>query len=495
MIIVYLANIHWSHLLCIWGKDYWERIEDLEGELKLLESHFSRLDSKYSEITPEILELTNICLKNSAIDTELYSKYKVNRGLRDLNGNGVLTGLTEISEIQAFEFNEGEKIPCDGKLFYRGFDIEKIVEGFIKEKRFGFEEVTYLLIFGKLPTKDELDEFSIILAKYRTLPTSFVRDIIMKAPCSDMMNTLARSVLTLHAYDSKANDVSLANVLRQSLLLTAVFPLLSVYGYQTYRHYFESDSLFIHTPRPELSTAENILYMLRPNSEYTELEARILDVALVLHAEHGGGNNSTFTTHVVSSSGTDTYSVVAASLGSLKGPKHGGANIKVVQMFEDLKENVSDWTNEDEVAQYLKDLLDKKAFDKAGLIYGMGHAVYSLSDPRANIFKRFVKKLSEEKDRMEEFQLYSLVEKLAANIIADKRKIYKGVSANIDFYSGFVYSMLNLPIELYTPIFAIARISGWSAHRIEELINVGKIIRPAYKSVAARKEYVTIQNR
>lgn len=461
----------------------------------MLVSGFNTLDSKYSEITPEILKLTDLCLKNSAIDTELYTKYKVNRGLRDLEGNGVLTGLTEISEIQAFNFEDGEKIPCDGKLYYRGYDIEKIVEGFINEKRFGFEETTYLLIFGKLPTKQQSEEFSNLLAKYRTLPTSFVRDIIMKAPSSDMMNTLARSVLTLHAYDTKANDISIANVLRQGLLLTAVFPLLSVYAYQAYKHYFEGNSFFIHTPKADLSTAENILHLLRPDSKYTELEAKILDVALVLHAEHGGGNNSTFTTHVVSSSGTDTYSVVAASLGSLKGPKHGGANIKVVQMFEDMKKNISDWTSEDEVASYLRDLLHKKAFDKAGLIYGMGHAVYSLSDPRANIFKKFVRNLSEEKGRMEEFQLYSMVERLAAEVIADERKIYKGVSANIDFYSGFVYSMLDLPLELYTPIFAIARISGWSAHRIEELINAGKIIRPAYKSVAGRLEYIPIKDR
>ena len=461
----------------------------------MLETSFNTLDSKYSEITPEILELTQLCLENSSIDPELYTKYKVNRGLRDLNGNGVLTGLTEISDIQAFDMVDGEKIPCEGKLFYRGIDIETFVDGFIGEKRFGFEEATYLLIFGKIPTLQQLADFSDLLAQYRTLPTSFVRDIIMKAPTSDMMNTLARSVLTLHAYDTKANDITIPNVLRQSLLLTAVFPLLSVYGYQTYRHYFGGGSLFIHTPRPELSTAENILYMLRPNSKYTELEAKILDVALVLHAEHGGGNNSTFTTHVVSSSGTDTYSVVAASLGSLKGPKHGGANIKVVQMFEDLKKNVTDWTDEEQVAGYLRDLLHKKAFDQAGLIYGMGHAVYSLSDPRANIFKKFVKSLSEEKGRMEEFALYAMVERLAAEIIADERKIYKGVSANIDFYSGFVYSMLDLPQELYTPIFAIARISGWSAHRIEELINAGKIIRPAYKSVAAKREYVSILDR
>lgn len=461
----------------------------------MLESKFNTLDSKYSEITPEIMKLTQLCLENSSIDVELYTKYKVNRGLRDLNGNGVLTGLTEISEIQAFDIVDGEKVPCEGKLYYRGIDIEDFVDGFVKEKRFGFEEATYLLIFGKLPTKEQLADFSDLLAQYRTLPTSFARDIIMKSPTSDMMNTLARSVLTLHAYDAKANDITIPNVLRQSLLLTAVFPLLSVYGYQTYRHYFAGDSLVIHTPRPELSTAENILYMLRANSKYTELEASILDLALVLHAEHGGGNNSTFTTHVVSSSGTDTYSVVAASLGSLKGPKHGGANIKVVQMFEDLKKNVSDWTDEDQITNYLKDLLHKKAFDQAGLIYGMGHAVYSLSDPRANIFKKFVESLSEEKGRMDEYRLYSTVERIAAQVITEERKIYKGVSANIDFYSGFVYSMLDLPLELYTPIFAIARISGWSAHRIEELINAGKIIRPAYKSVAPRREYTSIKDR
>lgn len=461
----------------------------------MLETSFNTLDHKYSEITSELLALTDLCFAHNTIDAELYAKYKVNRGLRDLEGNGVLTGLTEISEIQSFENKDGEKVPCEGRLFYRGHDIQDLVDGFISENRFGFEEVTYLLIFGRLPSRQELFDFSKLLAGYRTLPTSFVRDIIMKAPSSDMMNTLARSVLTLYAYDSKPNDISIPNVLRQGLLLTAVFPLLAVYGYQAYKHYFDNDSLFIHTPKAELSTAENILHMLRPDSKYSKLEATILDVALVLHAEHGGGNNSSFTTHVVSSSGTDTYSVVAASLGSLKGPKHGGANIKVVQMFEDMKSKVKDWTSEEEVGQYLRDLLNKKAFDQAGLIYGMGHAVYSLSDPRANIFKKFVEDLSVEKQKMEEYQLYAMVERLAPMIIADERKIYKGVSANIDFYSGFVYSMLDLPLELYTPIFAIARISGWTAHRIEELINAGKIIRPAYKSVAERKDYIKIGDR
>ena len=449
----------------------------------------------FSEITPAIKKLKDVCIKNSTIEQNLYIEHKVNRGLRDINGKGVLTGLTEISEICSKEIIDGKEVPCDGKLFYRGIDIESLVSGFVKEKRFGFEEIAYLLILGELPNKEQLKDFTDILAGYRSLPTSFVRDIIMKAPSFDMMNTLARSVLTLYSYDEKADDTSIDNVLRQCLQLIAVFPLLSVYGYQTYDHYYNGNSLIIHTPRTDLSTAENILYMLRPDSKYTELEARILDVALVLHAEHGGGNNSTFTTHVVSSSGTDTYSAIAAALGSLKGPKHGGANIKVVKMFNDMKEKISDWNDEDEVRSYLKALLHKEAFDKSGLIYGMGHAVYSLSDPRANIFKKFVKNLSEEKGRTEEYNLYSLVERLAPQVIAEERKTYKGVSANIDFYSGFVYSMLDLPLELYTPIFAMARIAGWSAHRIEELINTDKIIRPAYMNVKEHREYVDLNNR
>lgn len=456
---------------------------------------FDTLDESYAQITPELIELADLCRSRDRIDEELFQKHKVNRGLRDLNGNGVLTGLTEISEIEAAKIVDGKKVPCEGRLFYRGISIDDIVRGFVKEKRFGFEEVTYLLIFGSLPSKKQLADFRVMLSNYRTLPTSFVRDIIMKAPSSDMMNTLARSVLTLYAYDSKANDISIPNVLRQCMLLTSLFPVLSVYGYQTYRHYFEGDSLFIHTPKPELSTAENILHLLRPDSNYTELEARILDIALVLHAEHGGGNNSTFTTHVISSSGTDTYSTIAASLGSLKGPKHGGANIKVVQMFNDMKKVLPDWTDERQIEAYLRALLHKEAFDRAGLIYGMGHAIYSVSDPRANIFRQFVESLAREKNRMDEFELYSKVERIAKEVIADERKIYKGVSANIDFYSGFVYSMLDLPLELYTPIFAIARISGWSAHRIEELINVGKIIRPAYMNVCPRTEYVPLDQR
>lgn len=453
------------------------------------------LDKNYSEVTDEILEFNNICLKNSKIDPQLYKDFKVNRGLRDIEGKGVLTGLTEISDIQSKKIINGEEVPCEGKLYYRGISIDDIVDGFINEKRFGFEETTYLLLLGQLPNKEQLKDFNKVLADYRTLPPSFVRDIIMKAPSFDMMNTLARSVLTLYSYDEKANDTSIPNILRQSLQLIALFPVLSVYGYQAYDHYYKDNSLFIHTPNPDLSTAENILYMLRPNSEYSELEAKILDLALVLHAEHGGGNNSTFTTHVVSSSGTDTYSAIAAALGSLKGPKHGGANIKVMQMFSDMKETIKNWRDEEEVKEYLKALLRKEAFDKAGLIYGMGHAVYSLSDPRANIFKKFVESLSVEKGMTAEYELYSLVEKLAPKAIEEERKTFKGVSANIDFYSGFVYSMLDLPLELYTPLFAIARISGWSAHRIEELINQDKIIRPAYKNVSNVNKYIPMNER
>ncbi|HEX3017091.1 MAG TPA: citrate/2-methylcitrate synthase [Caproicibacter sp.] len=448
------------------------------------------------EVSPQIRELTDLCMQHSTIDTQLYTKYDVKRGLRDINGKGVLTGLTEISEIVSSKTVNGKSVPCEGKLYYRGIDIEDIVHGFISENRFGFEETVYLLLFGDLPTPERLAEFKQLLFRYRTLPTNFVRDIIMKAPTFDMMNTLARSVLTLYAYDEKANDTSLPNVLRQCIELIALFPQLAVYGYQAYMHNKNPyNSFFIHAPRPELSTAENILHMLRIDHRYTPLEARILDLALVLHAEHGGGNNSSFTTHVVASSGTDAYSVIAAALGSLKGPKHGGANIKVMRMFEDMKHEIKNWEDEGEVADYLHRLLNKQAFDRSGLIYGMGHAVYSLSDPRANIFKLFVQRLSEEKGLTKEYKLYSMVERLAPDVIGKERKTYKGVSANIDFYSGFVYHMLGLPPELFTPVFAMARIAGWSAHLMEERINEGKIIRPAYKSVSVRRNYKPLQER
>lgn len=453
------------------------------------------MKAKISEMPDSVRKLAELCVKNDKIAPELYAKYDVKRGLRDLQGKGVVAGLTEISEICSVKTIDGREEPAPGELYYRGYNIKDLVKGFINDDRFGYEETAYLLLFGELPDENQMKEFNEILGNYRTLPVNFVTDIILKAPSPDMMNTLARSVLTLYAYDNYANDISIANVLRQCLELTALLPVISVYGYQAYSHYHAGKSLFIHKPLPQLSTAENILHLLRPDGTYTQLEARILDLALVLQAEHGGGNNSTFTTHVVTSSGTDTYSVIASSLGSLKGPKHGGANIKVTEMFEDIKSNIKDWNDNEEIRVYLNKLLCGEAFDRSGLIYGMGHAVYSLSDPRADIFKSFVKQLSEAKGYSKEYQLYEKIEHLAPEVIADKRKIYKGVSANVDFYSGFVYHMLGLPKELYTPIFAVARMAGWSAHRIEELTNAGKIIRPAYKSISDRRSYKIMAER
>ena len=450
----------------------------------------------YSAISPEIEQLADRCVRNSSIDSELFVTNKVNRGLRDMNGNGVLTGLTEISEVNAKKTVDGVSVPCRGQLFYRGYNVEDLVRGFREDKRFGFEETAYLLLFGDLPNREELERFQRLLAHYRSLPNSFIRDIIMKAPSTDMMNTLARSVLTLYAYDNNPDSIELPNVVRQCLQLIALFPQLAVYGYQAYDYYKnDSTSFFIHDPKPELSTAENLLYMLRADGRYTELEARVLDLALVLHAEHGGGNNSTFADRVISSSGTDTYSAIAGALGSLKGPKHGGANIKVVRMFDDIKSHVKDWNDEDEIAAYLEKILSREAFDHTGLIYGMGHAVYSLSDPRAEVFKGFVKFLAEEKQMDAEYGLYAKVERLAPQIISSRRKMFKGVSANIDFYSGFVYQMIGIPIELFTPIFAVSRIAGWSAHRVEELINASKIIRPSYKSVCTRRTYEMLDDR
>ena len=449
----------------------------------------------YYEITPQILQLAELSNKENMIDPELYTRYEVKRGLRDLNGKGVLTGLTNISDVRANKIVNGEQIPIAGELFYRGYNVRDLVRGFTSEERFGFEEVTYLLLFGKLPTQRELEDFCRLLAEYRTLPTSFVRDIIMKAPSRDMMNTLARSVLTLYSYDDNANDISIPNVLRQCLQLISLFPLLSVYGYQAYRHYHDGKSLYIHSPKDRLSTSENILRILRANKTYTPLEARILDVALVLHMEHGGGNNSTFTTHVVSSSGTDTYSVIAAAIGSLKGPRHGGANLKVMQMFDDIKEHCADYNDDEALAEYLVEIMEKRAFDKTGLIYGMGHAVYTLSDPREVLLKKFAERLSVESGFEEEFKLYDRVEKLAGHLIATRRHLFKPICANVDFYSGLVYSILGIPRSLFTPIFAISRISGWSAHRLEELINNGKIIRPAYRYIGEHQPYVPINSR
>lgn len=449
----------------------------------------------YSEVTPYIRELAELSDSNNHIVPEMYAKYDVKRGLRDINGNGVVAGLTEVSRIKAKDKDkDGNDIPCEGQLYYRGVNVRSLVRGFLSEDRAGFEETVYLLLFSQLPNRMELSRFSEQLSSYRSLPPSFVRDMILKAPGRDMMNILSRCVLALYTYDENPDDISSANVLRQCLQLIAQFPLLAVYGYQSFRHYHKSKSLFIQYPRKELNTAENLLYILRENGSYSPLEAKLLDLALVLHAEHGGGNNSTFTTHVVTSSGTDTYSAISAALGSLKGPRHGGANIKVMQMFDDMKENV-DTKNKDAVKDHLVKLLDKQAFDRAGLIYGMGHAVYSLSDPRAEILRTYAEKLSEEKGMREEFELYELVEKMAPEIIAEKRKMYKGVSANVDFYSGMVYKMLGLPYELFTPIFAVARIAGWSAHRMEEIQNAGKIIRPAYTSVKDELEYVPFDER
>ncbi len=434
-----------------------------------------------------------LCEREGVIDKELYTRYQVNRGLRDLNGNGVLTGLTEISEIVA-KTPDGE--PCDGQLYYRGYSIEDLIRGFVRENRFGYEEIVYLLLFGELPDEAELARFREVLAGYLQLPNSFVRDVIMKAPSVDLMNSMSRSVLTLYAYDENANDTSIPNVLRQSLQLIARFSQLALYGYQSYAYYRRGESsFFIHDPRPELSMAENILHMLRIDGQYTPLEARILDLALVIHAEHGGGNNSSFTTHVVTSSGTDTYSAISAALGSLKGPKHGGANVEVCHMFEDMKSSVRDWEDEDEIRAYLRKLLRKEAYDRSGLIYGIGHAIYSKSDPRARIFKQFVEQLAIEKGAEKQYRLYASAERIAPEVIMSERQMFKGVSANVDFYSGFVYQLLGIPEELFTPLFAIARVSGWCAHRLEELINGNKIIRPAYKSVLPRRAYREMADR
>ncbi len=449
----------------------------------------------YSQITPYIEKMAQKSCECNGILPQMYEEHCVNRGLRDMNGNGVVTGLTEVSMVQAKKtLADGQTVPCHGKLCYRGIDVRDLTKGFLEDNRFGFEETVYLLLFGTLPNKEELAEFCRELCDYRSLPTSFTRDMILKAPGKDMMNVLSRCVLALYAYDDNPDDTSVANVLRQSMQLISVFPMLSVYSYQSFQHYHQGKSLFIHLPKENLSTAETLLYILRESGEYSPLEAKILDLALVLHAEHGGGNNSTFTTHVVTSSGTDTYSAVAAALGSLKGPRHGGANIKVVRMFEDMKNSINT-KDEGQIKDYLVGLLEKRAFDNAGLIYGMGHAIYSLSDPRAALLEGFARQLSVEKGCEDEYELYKTVATLAPEIIAEKRKMYKGVSPNVDFYSGLIYKMLGLPSELFTPLFAVSRIAGWSAHRIEEIQNAGKIIRPAYINVKKEEPYVPLSER
>ena len=437
-----------------------------------------------------------ICRRDYALDTSLYEKYHVKRGLRDKSGQGVVAGITNISKIVSYkEDAEGKHIPCDGELYYRGYSINDLVNGLIKDDRFGFEEIAYLLILGELPDKKQLEEFKTLLAEMRKLPRNFTKDVILKAPSKDMMMSLQRSVLTLASYDKKFDDIGVNNVIRQCLWLVSVFPMLAVYGYHAYNHFINDDSLYIHHPDPDLSTAENFLRMLRPDKSFTPLEASVLDLALILHMEHGGGNNSTFTTRVVTSSGTDTYSAISAALASLKGPKHGGANIKVVQMMRNIRENVHDLKDEDEIYAYLLKILRKETFDRKGLIYGMGHAVYSLSDPRAQVFKEFIKRLSQSKGKSRLYDFYERVERLATKAIASERAIYKGVSANVDFYSGFVYNMLGIPMELYTPMFAMARIVGWSAHRLEELINADKIIRPAYQDIVEIRKYEPLDKR
>lgn len=446
----------------------------------------------------EFRNLTRKYLDNfneaGTIDKSLYTKYDVKRGLRDSDGRGVLTGLTEISDVSGFRVQGSDRIPIDGELFYQGYDVKELVKGFNGNKH-GFEETIFLLLFGELPTKQQLDEFMELLGILRPLPENFNRDIIMKQPSKNIMNVLQRCVLTLYSYDDNPDDISIEHVLAQSLSLIARFPVIAAYGYQSYRHRFMDSSLIIHRPKPELSTAENILRLLRPDPTFTDLEAQVLDICLVIHAEHGGGNNSSFTTHVITTTGTDTYSAVAGSLGSLKGPRHGGANHKVQQMIADLKTNVEDVEDDSQVREYLTKLLNKQAFDRAGLIYGMGHAIYTLSDPRAQILKEYARRLSEAEGYLKEFELYDRIERIAKEIIPIHRDVQKPVCANVDLYSGFVYSVLKIPVELFTPMFAISRIAGWSAHRIEELVNNGKIIRPAYKYVGNHREYKTIEER
>lgn len=452
-------------------------------------------EEKNKENNSEYLQFfCNELLKNHRIDKELYTKYDVKRGLRDASGKGVLTGLTEISDVVSYAEKNGERVPIDGKLYYQGCDVSEIIAG-LGESKYGFEEIAYLLLFGKLANKEEMDIFLKANEDMQSLNSRFVRDVIMKASNSNIMNALQRCILTLYSYDENSDDITPENVLRQSLELINKLPLIAVYSYKAYCHFKKDQTLMIRNPKKGNSLAENILYMLRSDGKYTELEAKVLDIALILHAEHGGGNNSTFTTHVVTSSGTDTYSSISASIGSLKGPRHGGANLKVQTMFRDIKENLTDWTNETEIENYLTKILDKEAFDKSGLIYGMGHAVYTISDPREVILKDFAKRLATEKGMLDEFELYDRVENIAKKLIMEKRNVHKEVCANVDFYSGFVYSILGIPEELFTPIFAIARIPGWCAHRLEELLNGNKIIRPAYKYVGEHVDYVDFEKR
>ncbi len=456
-----------------------------------MSDHSLEIGSEYQD---KFRQLVKECTRSGSINLDLYTEYDVKRGLRDSSGAGVLTGLTEIADVNAYKTEHGRKVPTDGQLYFQGYNVYDLLGG-NTGKRFAFEEATYLLLFGSLPTKSQLRDFIDILVSARELSGRFVRDVIMKATSSNLMNSLQRCILTLYSYDTEPDNIAIDNVLRQSIQLIAKLPVIAVYAYHAYRHFRMDDNLMIRNPDPNLSTAENILQMLRPDGQFTELEARVLDCALVLHAEHGGGNNSTFTNHVVTSSGTDTYSAMAASMASLKGPRHGGANLKVQQMINDIKSHLKNWEDEDEITAYLTKILHKEAFDHSGLIYGMGHAVYTYSDPREVILKQYAKKLSDAKGTEAEFALLDRIEKISIKLLTDEHKIFKPICANVDFYSGFVYTMLGIPDELYTPLFAIARISGWSAHRLEELVNQGKIIRPAYKYVGHHREYTSLEER
>lgn len=449
--------------------------------------------------TPSVREYTErlapVATESCAIDPALYEEYGVKRGLRDKSGKGVLAGLTNISDIVSSKTVGGETVPCEGELYYRGYDINSLIGGILKDNRFGFEEIAYLLLMGDLPDKAQLAEFKSVLSGLGTLPTNFVRDVVMKAPSGDMMNTLARSVLTLASYDADAASLDYANVLRQCLALISVFPMLAVYGYHAYNHYVCDDSFYIHRPDRSLSMAENILRMLRPDRKYSDLEAKVLDIALILHMEHGGGNNSTFTCRTLTSSGTDAYSAYAGAIGSLKGHRHGGANFKVIAQLEEFKSNIQHWDNDAEVADYLSKIIRKEKGDGTGLIYGMGHAVYTLSDPRAVILKRNAMELAKGTEFEKEFMLLDAVERLTPEVFAEVKGNAKVMCANVDLYSGLVYRMLKIPVELNTPMFAVSRIVGWSAHRIEELVTGNRIIRPAYKAINKKRDYLPIELR
>ena len=451
-----------------------------------------------SEIKDEenlIKKFEKLAVLNDPIDPALYKQYDVKRGLRNENGTGVLVGLTHIGDVVGYEIKDGQKIAVPGRLVYRGYNVEDLIKDAEVNKQFGYEQCAYLLLFGELPTKEQLERFNTYLGKYRALPNNFVEDMIMKAPSNNIMNKMARGVLASYSYDDDPENRNIGNIVKQCVQLIARFSTLAAYGYQAKRRYYDNKSMFIHNPKPELSTSENFLRLIRSDKQYSRLEAEILDLALILHAEHGGGNNSSLTVHVVSSADTDTYSAIAAAIGSLKGSRHGGANIRVVEMMDDIKANIKDWSSEKEVSEYIRKIATKQAFDRSGLVYGMGHAVYTINDPREVLLKAKAKELAKEKGCLEEFELYDMIERITPGIIQEVHNSDKKICANVDLYSGFVYSMLNIPRELFTPIFAISRIAGWSAHRIEEIVSGGRIYRPAYKNVMSERPFVPFTER